>query len=170
MTDPERHADNRNAIESLLRKIPGFRGYLEKEYRRESDHLARTWLADRLHQAKVGLDNYARSLVDAAKLDDLPHFERLRSRIDGLQSKVRGDVRGYSGFFDYVRVDEQILDDVYDHDMSLMGDVDSLVDSVDGLAGKDKSPVALASDLLSQVEAIEREYAKRSEMLRGLSG
>ena len=169
MTDPERHVENRNKVESLLLKIPGFRGYLEKEYRRESDHLARTWLADRFHQAKIGLDNFTRSLVEAANLDDLPHFERLRGRIDGLQSKVRGDVRGYSGFFDYVRVDEQTLDDVYDHDMSLMGDVESLVDSVDGLAGSDKSPSALASDLLGQVEAIEREYAKRSEMLRGLS-
>ena len=42
-------------MESILRKIPGFRGYLEKEYRRESDHLARTWLADRVGQCKTGL-------------------------------------------------------------------------------------------------------------------
>ncbi len=41
MFEPERHAEKRNFVESILRHIPGFRGYLEKEYRRDSDYLAR---------------------------------------------------------------------------------------------------------------------------------
>ena len=30
MVDPAQHADSRNLVESMLRNIPGFRGYLEK--------------------------------------------------------------------------------------------------------------------------------------------
>ncbi|MCA9155583.1 MAG: hypothetical protein KDA38_12380, partial [Planctomycetales bacterium] len=64
MTDPKRpidpaaHRDRRNLVESVLNWIPGFHGYLQKEYRRESDYLARTWLADRLQRAKRPLDEY----------------------------------------------------------------------------------------------------------------
>ena len=37
MKDASEHAKDRNWIEDILRVVPGFRGYLEKEYRRESD-------------------------------------------------------------------------------------------------------------------------------------
>ena len=51
MPEPRQHAQSRGWIESILRRIPGFKGYLEKEYRRDSDALQRTWLADRLQRA-----------------------------------------------------------------------------------------------------------------------
>ncbi len=52
MPEPRQHAQSRGWIESIGRRIPGFKGYLEKEYRRDSDALQRTWLADRLQRAK----------------------------------------------------------------------------------------------------------------------
>lgn len=168
MPDPERHAEDRNAIESILRRIPGFRGYLEKEYRRDSDHLARKWLADRVQQAKKSLDAYLRILTEGGQLDALPQFERSRNRLDGLMSKLRGNVRGYSGFFDFVRVDERVLDRVYDHDLSLMRNVDELLQSIDQLRTKSDAPAALADQLQEHLEDVERKYAQRAEILQGL--
>ena len=84
MPEPKQHAAKRNWLESLGRKIPGFRGYLEKEYRRESDELQRKWLADQLQRSKRGLNEYARSLAEAAQVDQLPQIERLRSKLDRL--------------------------------------------------------------------------------------
>ena len=69
MPEPRQHTQSRGWIESILRRIPGFKGYLEKEYRRDSDSLQRTWLADRLQRSKRALDTYSRTLVDAGKLD-----------------------------------------------------------------------------------------------------
>ena len=133
MVDPERHADSRNLVESILRQIPGFRGYLERDYRRESDYLARTWLADQLKRCKSSLDNYQPSQLDTGQIDYLPQCERARTRIDTLESRIRGAVRGYSGFFDFVKVDENLLDQVYEHDTSMIGDVESLAQSVEQL-------------------------------------
>ena len=39
MPEPRAHMEHRGFRESILRHIPGFRGYLEKEYRRDSDAL-----------------------------------------------------------------------------------------------------------------------------------
>ena len=168
MIDPKRHAENRNPLESVLRRIPGFQGYLEKEYRRESDHLARTWLADRLQQGQRSLDNAMRGLVDAGQIDRLPAWERAKNRLEGLVLKIRGAVRGYSGFFDFVRVDEGLLEQAYEHDMSLLQDVEELVQRLEHLAATPEPSETAPIQLLQQVESVERKFAKRGEMLRGM--
>ena len=60
MPEPRDHTEDRNWIEAVLRYVPGFRGYLEKEYRRESDDLQRDWLADRLQRSKRAINASAR--------------------------------------------------------------------------------------------------------------
>ncbi len=168
MDDPSRHADSRNLVESILRYIPGFKGYLEKEYRRESDHLARTHLADQLQKCKSKLDQHQRTLVEAAQLDALPTCERLRTRIDTLQSRIRGAVRGYSGFFDFVRVNEDTLDEVYDHDMGLLDDVAGLLQATDQLSAAGDAEKVSLDDLLGRVEQLHTKFDGRSAILEGL--
>jgi hypothetical protein len=167
--DPERHADRRNWVESILRYIPGFRGYLEKEYRRESDYLARQWLANQLAGIKRPLDDYFRSQLDAGQIDALPLLDRIRTRLDGLISRIRGDVRGYSGFFDYVRVDERVLDQVYDHDMALVQQVQQVVKLVQNLPSSDGTAQQVSSELLANLDQVERQYRGRTDILKGLS-
>jgi hypothetical protein len=96
---------------------------LDKEARRDSDQLTRQWLADRLQRAKRGMDQYSRALVEAANIDQLPQVDRLRSHLDRLIARLRGAPAGYSGFFDLVQVDEELLEDVYEHDLWLMDEV-----------------------------------------------
>lgn len=51
--DPrEKSGSQRNWLENILLKIPGFKGYLEKEYRRETDHLLRQFVSQRLMEGK----------------------------------------------------------------------------------------------------------------------
>src|SRR5689334_4122132 len=115
MPEPRQHAQSRGWIESILRRIPGFKGYLEKEYRRDSDSLQRTWLADRLQRSKRSLDAYARTLVDAGKLDAVAQIDRFKGRLDKAIGRLRGAMAGYSGFFDLVQVDEASLQRVYEY-------------------------------------------------------
>ena len=74
MPEPKEHTRDRNFIEDILRRVPGFRGYLEKEYRRASDDLQRDALADRLGRAKRAIDEAGRRLVDAGQIDTLPRW------------------------------------------------------------------------------------------------
>ena len=169
MADPSRHADSRNLLESLLRKIPGFKGYLEKEYRRESDQLARTLIVTELQNCKSSLDNYQRSQVDAGRLDVMPQCERIRSRLDLLQSRLKGAMKGYSGFFDFVRVDEALLDQVYQHDLSLVDDAQNLVAAVDQLSVTPEAAGAALPKVLQQAEQLGRQIDERTKLLEGLN-
>jgi len=168
MPQPKDHAVDRNLIETVLRHIPGFRGYLEKEYRRESDELQREWLADKLQRSKRSVDELARQLVDAAEVDALPPIDRLRVRLDRLLGRIRGAMQGYSGFFDLVRVDESLLEEVYAHDASLDELVDGFTQSAEQLPGKRDQVQAAVDELLGRIEEIERRWDKREDMLKGL--
>jgi len=168
MPEPKEHTEDRNLIETVLRNIPGFRGYLEKEYRRESDDLQRDWLADRLQRSKRAIDQLARELADAAQIDLLPQIDRLRGRIDRLIGRIRGAVQGYSGFFDLVRVDEELLDRVYEHDIAMMEQLDALAAAVEKLPGKQDEIATVLPDLFGQLDGLQRQWDVREDMLKGL--
>jgi hypothetical protein len=164
MPEPKTHALNRPGVERLLHYLPGFRGYLEKSYRRESDALQRQYLADRLDRAKRGLDAYTRSLVDGGHLDALAPCERLRARLDRLLGRIRGAMQGYSGMFDLVRIDEARLDKVYDHDLALLERVDRLAEGIEHLHAE----VSAVPSLVQQIGEIEQAWDHREDLLKGL--
>jgi len=168
MPEPKEHAEHRNWLETILRYIPGFRGYLEKEYRRDSDELQREWLADRLQRAKRAIDDLTRPLADAGQIDALPQVDRLRGRLDKLIARIRGAMQGYSGFFDLVRVREDLLDRLYEHDVGLMQRVDALGQAIEQLPeAPDRIPKTV-SDLLEQIDVLEQQWDVREDMLKGL--
>ncbi|MDA7979078.1 MAG: hypothetical protein MPJ50_09965 [Pirellulales bacterium] len=171
MPEPKEHFKDRGWIETILRYIPGFRGYLEKEYRRESDALQRQWLADRLQRSKAGIDSVSRQLVDKAQLDALPQCDRLRGRIDKLIGKISGAMNGYSGFFDLVQVTEETLDRVYEHDMAIMQDVEAFSEAVENLPQQtdEAAIVNELAQLMAQVDQVEVRFDDRAEILAGLA-
>jgi len=169
VSEPRDHADNRNWLETVLKKIPGFKGYLEKENRRESDALQREWLADRLQRSKKGIDTVTRTLVDAGQIDVLPQFDRLRAQSDKLIGRIRGAMQGYSGIFDLVRVDEAVLDKVYEHDVMMMDRIEALARGIESLpASVADKPAEAVNSLLQQLDEAEQIWNKRENILKGL--
>lgn len=168
MPEPREHAENRGWIETILQYIPGFRGYLRKENRREADELQREWLADKLQRSKRALDDYARALTDASRLAELNHVERVRTRLDKLLARIRGAMQGYSGFFDLVDINETVLDRVYAHDVALMEKTASLAEQIEGLRGQSGDAQALLAPILELLEQIDDEWDKREDILKGL--
>lgn len=168
MFDPNQRFGGRNLVEQFLRYIPGFRGYLEKEYRRESDELLRQWLADQLAYAKRSLDDVSRGLTQAAQIEPLPQIDRLRGRVDALIGRIRGAMEGYSGLFDLVRIDESVLDRVYSHDLELIEEVKQWVGKVRELPDRADRLPELLREAHGTLEGLHRRWDRREEVLRGL--
>lgn len=168
-TDPSRHAQDRPGWENLLRKLPGFRGYLEKEYRRESDELQRQWLGDRFQQCKRKLEQIALPLVEAGQIDLLPQVDRLRGRLDRLIARIRGAMQGYSGFFDLVRIEEPLLERIYSYDAGLLEQGEALARAVEQLPGEPDKLAAALPDVHRQMDALEDAWNERENILRGMA-
>ena len=144
MPEPRQYVEHRSALERLVGWIPGFHGYLEKEYRRDSDALQRTWLADQLSEASVPSMPCRCGWPTPASWPLLPQCDRLRAKVDELIARIRGAWEGYTGVFDLVKVDQALLDRVYDHDVGLMHAVEEFVASIERLAGMPPSADAIA--------------------------
>ena len=166
MPNPKKHAGNKTWLERVGGWIPGFSGYLEKESRRECDALARKWLGDRLNAAKPAIDRHVKDLATSGRLNDINAYEQIRIRLDTLIGKFRSAPAGYSGFFDFVKVDEAILDRVYEHDMSLAKSVDSLGEAIENI-GNDEH--GLVGQIATQIDQIQQDFDERRKILEGIS-
>lgn len=118
--------DQRNWLERLGDKIPGYSGYVEKERRRDIDKLHREHLADRLRATKQPVSDFVRELSSSGRLFEVGPLERVSKKIDQIENRVRFASYGYAGFFDVVKIQEPQLDAIYRFDLSLVEKVEEL--------------------------------------------
>lgn len=168
MPDPFDHQPQ-SALDSLVQWIPGFRGYWNRERRREADQLLRHWLAERLDAAKRQLDQRARPLADLGQIDLLPQMDRLRGRLDKMVAKVRGATQGYSGFFDLAQVDQDRLEEVYQHDVAAIDQIDALVALLESLPSEPRALADALPELAAKIAEAEKQWNRRDEILRGMT-
>jgi hypothetical protein len=139
----------RGAIETAIGKIPGYKGYKEKEMRRESDRLLRESL---VRDFRTQLDRLARiqsSVLDNGGLQFMSSMGGVSTGLQTLIDRIRNAPMGYAGFFDAVRVKEDDLDRLEAFDQQLAGEVAKVGTALDAL---DKA--AVANDPAALKEAI----------------
>jgi len=159
--------------ERIAAFIPGFRGYKEKEIRRESDRLIRNHLYLKLSADKNDLRELAQKLTDRRYFDVMTDLDRLQAKMDRVVEKVNHASYGYSGFFDAVKVKEDSLDRMIDFDNKLLDGVNDLTaqvgvfkaDFVGGNTSNLKVDVQAVSDKL---EAFEDTFDSRQEIISGV--
>ncbi len=169
MPDPREHFRQRGWLETVLRHIPGFRGYLEKEYRREADQLLRQWIADQLQRFRQRLQRLAQELTQQGQLDSLGQIQALTTRTDHLLARVQGAVHGYSGFFDLVQVTEETLDRVYEHDASVAQLAQELTVLCEPLTAQSPQWQERLNQLATRLDELHRHWDGRCQILQGLA-
>ena len=173
MSDPrELPAERRNWLERILLKIPGFSNYLEKEYRRESDHLLRLHLSQRLGEGKQRLNEAVRAALDAGRLGLLGKVPPVANLLEQLDSRIRFASHGYSGFFDAVKIGEKELDALYAFDAGLLNDLDGLLTDLNelpGVAGDETVFTLKLNGIQDRLRALDTAWNGRQDRLMGLS-
>ena len=165
----------RGLLEKIMGYIPGYHGYKEKELRRESDRLVRMEAVSRLKAAKTSIRRaYANpAMVSKLSQENTYKYDALNSRLDRITQRIDRAVAGYAGMFDAVKVKENKLDTVIQHDVSLIEKAETIkVDSKKVAKiqpGNDDWDTAMDS-LISKVEEYDALIDERSEILRGLGG
>lgn len=171
----ERIREERGLLEKIISYIPGYRGYKEKEWRRESDRLVRMEIANRLRMAK---DSMKRSLANPiiAQIisgEDMWRLDTLLSRLDRVIQRIDKAVAGYAGMFDAIKVREDKLDMVLQHDLSLIERAEIIRTSAESIAKMDPRSERwrkLIDELMTRAEELDVLVDRRNEILRGLVG
>jgi hypothetical protein len=163
----------RGLLERIMGYIPGYRGYKEKELRRESDRLVRTDAVNRLKAAKTAVRRTFANPAVVQKLtsEDSYRFDALTSRLDRVTQRIDRAVAGYQGMFDAVKVKEDKLDTVIQHDLSLIQEADAIKTDCDNVAKMQSGNAdwgTAVDSLISKVEDLDALIDQRTEILRGL--
>jgi hypothetical protein len=163
-----------NLPERIAAFVPGFRGYKEKEIRRESDRLIRNHLYMKLSNEKTDLRDIEQKLADRRYFDVLTDMDRLIAKMDRVVEKVNHASYGYSGFFDAVKVKEENLDRMIDFDNQLMDGVNALSTEIDAFKAELASGVTAnlktrVQNVTDKLEGLEGTFDKRNEVILGVS-
>ena len=160
---------NQSLIERIGLYIPIYRGYRDKNLRREEDRAVRAEVARVLEKVKLDLVTIQRATVNDLEL--MRDTERIRSKADRYYIDVKKAVNGYSAFHNAVKILESELDSLIEWDASLMGDAATLkretadlVKKID--AGETKIKVPLR-DLESTIDRLIEDYNERETVMRG---
>ena len=158
--------------ERIVAAIPGFRGYKEKELRRESDKLIRNHLYLKLSNAKTNLKTISQKMADRRYFDVLTDMDRLLAKMDRVAEKVNHASYGYTGFYDIVKVKEDSLDRMIDFDNQLVEGVNGLVAAIDAFktelaSGETKNMKDRIQSITDQLAGFEDTFDKRDEVIKG---
>lgn len=141
----------KSCLEKLACLIPGYGGYLERERRRDVDKLHREHLAQELEKFKNPLNTLIRELSETSRLMEVKPVERVHSKLDKVANRIRYASYGYSGFFDTLKVLDLELDRLYQFDLALTEEIDTIKTKISSLAEDSKS-----SDMKNATSALER--------------
>ena len=153
-----------NFLEQIANAIPGFKGYREKELRRDADRLQREHLAGQLEQCKKTLDQVSRDISRSGSLDAMNDVESARKKLDKAVARIRYADRGYAGFFDAIKVNEDVLDRVYRFDLQLLGGVDAALLAASSAASGPEGVRAM----IEALDLLDSRLGDREAILSGI--
>jgi hypothetical protein len=125
--------DNMNLIERLLKGLPGIRGYVDKELRRDADKQLRELIAGQLEEQKQTLLTVQQRLLKGGGLLLLDEVDSVIQKLQNLIDRIKTASYGYAGLFDPVRIRKEQLNALYNFDSALAGRVVEVQTAVNGL-------------------------------------
>ncbi|MDI7275947.1 MAG: hypothetical protein QME94_08200 [Anaerolineae bacterium] len=162
--------DSQSGFERLVGSVPGYKGYKERELRREADRLLRRHLARRFSGQRRRLTEAMGQLTAAGRLQELPALEKANLKLELLIDRLNTAAHGYAGLFDALKIEQQELDALYEYDASLAGGVDrvaEVVTAIRALVGRGETTAAEATALLDVLEEINDIFGRRMEVIAG---
>ncbi|HEY5118750.1 MAG TPA: hypothetical protein VII90_04775 [Anaerolineales bacterium] len=161
--------DSRNLIEKIGAAIPGFKGYADRNSRRDADKLLRETVATRFEQQWSRISGLQRDLINQGSIEAVDDLEAAAIKLRTFIDRVRTASYGYAGFFDAIKVNETELVKIYQFDASLLDRAVQLSAAVDNVAtsmGSDGLPAAIRNVATLAQDAIDA-FQGRNELILG---
>ena len=155
-------------LEQLVTKVPGYKGYKEKEMRREADKLLREHLARQFEEQRRRIPDLQKQLINSGQVVLLDDLEEGVMKLQILIDRLKTASYGYAGFFDAIKVKEKQLDALYDFDNALLDEVPKVADAINKVSAavSAKEGVAEAiADLVSTIQGVNETFNKRQDVI-----
>ncbi len=162
--------DQQDWFKKIIGKIPGFKGYFERNNRRSSDKLLREMIAREYEVQYQRISGVQRALISAGELGAVGDLENAAIKMRQFIDRVRTASYGYAGIFDAIKIKEAELETVYQFDAMLLekyNEIARAIDHVEASIGTDGQAAAIRNLIAHAQEAIEA-FNKRSDIMKGI--
>jgi hypothetical protein len=164
-----RIVSQRGSTEKLFARLPGFRGYMELNARRQADRMIREHVADQLRQQLNRIATIEKDLLDAGGLSYMSKTRSAKTKFQTFIDRIATDAPGYSGFYDAVKIGPDDLAVVYAFDQALLDYVDKFKQKLDTLqdaATKNQGVDQAIRDLDALTIEANEAYSLRENVLK----
>ncbi len=154
-------------FKKIASKIPGFKGYVERQNRRDSDKLIRDTIYRRFRELEGRVSDLQVEFINQGEIKYTDDLEKAALRLRTFADRVRTAPRGYAGLFDAIKINEAELAKLYEYDATLLDktdDVSRAIDNVQASVGTDGLPAAIRNLQTISKECI-KAYDQRQEMV-----
>ena len=157
-------------FKKLASFIPGFKGYIERQNRRDADKVLRDTVARRFEDQWRRTSQLQSDLVSNGQIAFVDDLEKAAIKLRTFIDKISTAPRGYSGLFDAVKINEEELESIYQFDAAffdLAEQVGRALDNVEASLGEPAAlPAAIRNVTTLARQAVET-YNRRSEVVIG---
>jgi hypothetical protein len=163
----DRVAGESNFFKKILSKLPGFKGYVEREERRNADKLLRESIAGNFETIWQRISALQKDAISNGELEIVDDLESAALKLRQFIDRVKTASYGYSGFFDVIKVGTEELNEMYKYDLALLemeDEVSRAVDNVETSFGTDGLPAAIRH-LTSVSQDCVNAFNKRKEVI-----
>ncbi len=116
----QRITEEQGTLEDLVRKIPGFKGYFEKQDRRAADRLLREHLVRVFGELLTEFGRLQNELVNRGGLHHMERAQTVDTKLRIFIDRIESATQGYAGLFDAIKVREEALARLYAFDNALL--------------------------------------------------
>jgi len=144
-----------NIYDKIGALIPGYKGYQERDSRRECDRQLRGQIADKLAVIEKNIN----SLIEVSELSELSEIEKTRKKINNLKDLIKYSPYGASAFFSDSIIKNDELENIYQMDLDIFEATEKLQE---GLTTNDLRNVK------QHIQTLENSINKRNQYLKDL--
>ena len=163
----ERVSGESNFFKKILSKMPGFKGYVKREERRNADKLLRESIGEKFEAIWQRISALQKDAISGGELEIVDDLEAAALKIRQFTDRIENASYGYAGFFDVININEEELDALYKYDLVLLeleDEMNSAVDAVSTALGTDDLESAIRS-LTNTAQSCVDAFNERKEVI-----
>ena len=157
-------------FKKLASFIPGFKGYIERQNRRDADKVLRDTVARRFEDQWRRASQLQSDMVSNGQIAFVDDIEKAAIKLRTFIDKISTAPRGYSGMFDAVKINEKELESIYQFDAAFFDLAEQVGRGLDNVEASLGDPAALPA-AIRNVTTLARQavetYNRRSEVVIG---
>ena len=154
-------------FKKIASKIPGFKGYVERQARRDSDKVLRDMIANRARELEGQISSLQREFISHGEIAYVDDLEAAAIKLRTFGDRVRTAPRGYSSLFEAVKINEEELAKLYEFDSTLLDKTEAVgraIKNVQSSVGTEGLPASIRNLESSARQCIEA-YDQRDQIV-----